>query len=185
MKKSIASTISFFYLLLLAYAFLGLTACKKTSAAETTHSPFDGKLSFTYNGTQYVLPFKEGVTEWFIMNGGIYIYRPDIFNGTIYYPYTNCAYLENGLSVQLAANCQLSSSGSPIDSVSVYIYQSGSMNISYKNCYHKSVYDIVTGNTDSYDVCDADGTFNLILKNKENKTINITDGSIQQYSFRR
>ncbi len=185
MKKDKTPTISIFYLHLFVCVFVGVIACKKNATQK--HSPFDSKFSFSYNGNKYILPFKEGNSEWTATNG-IYINRPDIFNGTIHYPYTNCAYFApqaNGLYVQVNTNCQLSVSGFPIDSLMVYLYQSGSYNITYRNCYKKKEYDIFTSSTILYDVCDADGTFNLTLKNKENKTITITDGTFQVYSFRR
>lgn len=95
-------------------------------------------------------------------------------------------YLEPGIGdVQISGNCQLSSFGFPIDSVAVYLYESGSFNILYKNCYEKSEYDPFSSSTIKYSVCDADGTFNLTLKNKENKIINITDGTFEMFSFRR
>jgi hypothetical protein len=181
----ITSTLVFYLLLL--YVLVLTTACKKTSASDS-NSPANSKFSFIYNGTQYVLPYKEGTAEWGIENSGIFINRPDLFNGIIHFPYANCAYLDpntNGLSVQLAANCQLTASGMPIDSVAVYLYQSGLVNISYRNCSHKSEYDPYTGSTVSYDVCDANGTFDLILKNKENKTISINDGKFEVYRLKR
>jgi hypothetical protein len=160
------------------------SACKKTASKSSADSNF----SFTYNGIHYVLPFKEGYAEWSFKNSGILINRPDLFKGIIYFPYANCAYLEpnNTLIIQSATNCELTDiSGLSIDSVSVYLYQSGSVNISYKNCSRKSQYDPYSGSTISYDVCDADGTFDLTLKNKENKTITITEGRLEAYGFQR
>lgn len=173
--------------ILLLYTSVHTAACKKDSSSHS-NSPADGKFSFTYNGTQYVLLYKEGTAEWGIENSGIFINRPDLFNGIIHFPYANCAYLDpntSGAPVQVAPNCHLTASGMPIDSVAVYLYQSGLVNIAYKNCSHKSEYDPYTGSAVSYDVCDADGTFNLILKNKENKMISITDGKLEAYSFKR
>lgn len=170
---------------LLLYTLVSTTACKKTDSK----LPADGKFSFSYNGTQYVLPYREGTAEWGITSGtGIFIYRPDLFNGTIYFPYTNCAYLEPGhmLTLQLAANCQLTEAGgTPIDSVAVYLYQSGTVNVSYRNCSSISEYDVYTGSTIHYQVCDADGAFDLILKNKNNSTITITNGKFEVYRFRK
>ena len=168
------------------FVLSGLTACKKSST-DNTHSPFDSKFSFTYNGTHYVLPFKQGTAEWGV-SPGIYINRPDIFNGTIHFPYANCAYLDPqtyGLPISAGANCELSASGFPIDSVAVYLYHGGSYNISYKNCYKKKEFSIISGNTIEFQICDANGTFDLTLKNKENKTIVITGGTFEMYNFRR
>lgn len=171
------------FLILPISIVLGLSACKKTAVS---HSPYDSKFSFTYNGTHYVLPYKDGTAEWAILDNGISINRPDIFNGIIYFPYAGCAYFEpTGTSIQSNSNCQLSALGFPIDSVAVYLYQSGSVNISYSNCQHHSEYDVVTGTTVEYDVCDANGSFDLVLKNKEGKTITITDGELQEYSLQR
>jgi len=163
--------------------FQGLLACKKSSS-DTKHFPTDSRFRFTYNGIKYELPVNEGTTEWAI-NNGIYIYRPDLFGGAIHFPFSNCAYLDPDLDIIAHGNCDLTKNGAPIDSALVYLYQSGSFNISYTNCYQKSEYDIVTGTTIVYDVCDATGTFNLTLKNSEGKTIVITDGSFEAYNFRR
>jgi len=175
---SITSTLIFSILSL--YLLVFSTACEKISP----DPPTDGKLSFTYNGTQYVLPYQQG---WDFIYSGIIIVRPDIFKGDILFPYSNCAYLDPNHAVQLSPNCQLTSQGSPIDSVNVYIYQSGSMNISYKNCKDKSGNDPGPGGAGRfiYELCDIDGTFDLILKNKENKTITITEGKIKVYNYKR
>ena len=146
----------------------------------------ESEFKFTYNGTQYVLPLKQGTAEWAILDAGIYINRPDLFNGIIYFPHSNCAYLEpQGQSVQMTGNCVLSSSGFPIDSVAVYIYQSGSVNLSYTNCVNKTEYDPYSGQTVTYQVCDVNGTFELTLRNKENKTISITNWEVKEYNLRR
>jgi hypothetical protein len=36
-----------------------------------------------------------------------------------------------------------------------------------------------------YDVCDADGAFELTMVNQENKTIRITEGTFETYNFRK
>jgi len=165
------------------FVFSGLTACKKSDMG---HSPLDGKFSFTYNGIKYVLPYKEGVAEWSVWPG-LYIYRPDLFDGTIRMPSAYCGYLEPQYddNISVGANCQLSSkySGYTIDSVEVYFYQSGFFNISYKNCREQKEYQPYSGRTLVYDVCDAYGTFDLTLRNKENKTIVITDGTFEAYNL--
>ncbi|MGZ5133804.1 MAG: hypothetical protein ACXWCG_01585 [Flavitalea sp.] len=149
------------------------------------HTPFDSKFSFTYKEKNYTMPYKEGSAEWSTASG-LYINRPDIFNGTINYRYPNCAWLEPvGTNVQMDYNnCKLESSGFPIDSVAVYVYESGSVIKYYKNCHTKKEYNYVSDQFFSYKVCDEEGTFNLVLKNKENKTIVITDGKFQVYSVR-
>ena len=166
-----------------------LLSCKKSTSdtPSTSHTPFDGKFSFTYNGKTYTLPFKEGGTLEWSTASGLYINRPDIFNGKIIYLYPNCAWFEPvGTNVEMNNNhCKLDSRGFGIDSVAVYLYESGSVVKYYKNCRTKEQIDYVYGGTSSYQVCDEEGTFNLVLKNKENKTIVITDGKFQQYNVRR
>lgn len=165
-----------------------VVGCKKSSIPSKT--PDDSKFSFTYKGSQYTLPYRSGIAEWGIEGSvGIFINRPDLFNGIIHFPSPNCAYLvprDNGGHLDLTGNCQLiNTSGAPLDSIAVYLYQSGTANVSYKNCRPKTQYDPITGTYFTFDVCDANGTFDLVLKNKENKTIEITNGTFEMYSFKR
>ena len=177
--------IKFITLIAVATLICSLPACKKSADYHT----YDSKISFSFNGNRYVLPQKEGGSEWGIMNngaGGIFINRSDIFKGIIYYPHSNCAFFEpDGSSVQIMWDCQLSSNSFPLDSTAVYLYSEGSINLIYKNCQNKTELDPFTGRTIRYDICDVDGTFDLVLKNKENKTIRITDGKLEVYNIRR
>jgi hypothetical protein len=186
MKRYTALPLSILYLLVFLSIVCGSIACKKNSPQR--HSPFDGKFSFRYNGTNYTLPFKEGTTEWSV-TPGIYINRADIFNGIIHFPTSSCAYMDTGTSgenVTDIGNCHLTQiSGAPIDSAVVYLYLNGFFNINYYNCESHSEYDVFTGRTINYDVCDANGTFELTLKNKDDNIIRITEGSFQQYNLRR
>ena len=55
----------------------------------------------------------------------------------------------------------------------------GSLNVSFSNCVAKSGVDIVTGLNYQYIDCAALGTFDLILVNKNNETIKITNGIVK------
>ena len=171
----------------LFYGLFALTlfACKK-DADQKNRTAYDSKFSFSFKGHDYALPLKEGTAEWGIMEAGIFINRPDIFNGFVYFPNSNCAYLEPvGSSVQRDANCILTQYGSQIDSSAVYIYSSGTVFVGYSNCSSHSEYDPYSGSTIQYDVCDAKGTFELVLKNNNNDSIAITDGKLELYNYRR
>src|SRR5258708_37431470 len=110
------------------------------------------------------------------------ITRIDIFTAPIYYKKPNCAYYAtDNTGVNVTGNCQLTNfSGSPIDSAAVYIYQSGSLNVSYSNCNAVKLIDL-SGNHVTLTYCDMEGSFDLVLKNNENKLITITDGKFVQY----
>lgn len=160
-----------------------LISCKKEPAAASKTN-----LTFNYNGKHYVLTYDtQGVQNWGAGNIGLYIDRPDLFNGRINFLKTGCAYLyPAGLSVYSTDNCELHYSDlSPIDSNSVYVYKSGSLNITYSNCHTKSGYDIVTGTNYTNQICDLSGAFDLILINKNNQVISITEGIIKIYNLMR
>jgi len=179
MKKSVFVSLSY------GLFVLFLSGCKK-DADQNAKSAFDSKFSFSYNGNHYDLPLKQGTAEWGIMEAGIFINRPDIFNGVVYFPNSNCAWLEPaGSPVERSANCVLTQSGLPIDSSAVYLYSAGKAVIGYSNCSSHSEYDPYSGSTIQYDVCDAQGTFSLTLKNNSDDSVVITDGKIQLYSYRR
>ena len=112
---------------------------------------------------------------------------PSVFGGQIDFIRAGCAYLAplNKVVYVNDPNCQLSikddyGNFQPIDSVQTYIYQSGSLNISFSNCQPKSGTDFATGLPYSYNVCRASGTFDLTLINKDNQTIKITNGVVDQ-----
>jgi hypothetical protein len=131
-----------------------------------------------------VLPFtgSGGANEWFADRTGLFIGRPDLFGGNISFEPDNCAYLDPyGNEIQRFSPCQLSRNSQPIDSVAVFIYESGSLKINTTNCKTTSETDFFTGNTIYTSVCDITGSFNLTLKNKEDSLIVITDGVFARY----
>ncbi len=136
-----------------------------------------------------MLLFKEGTAEWTVNSSGFGIFRNDIFGGIVRYLDSNCAYFEPGearlVGLQTGGFCRLTAGGAPLDSIAVYLYQSGSYKITYKNCYTKTEYSYLGGPPIVYDVCDADGSFELTLENQENKTIRITEGTFETYNFRK
>src|SRR5664279_2167612 len=174
MKKNIpfiSSVLCAVGLIVLLY----LSGCKKTS---TGHTASDNTFSFNYNGTQYSLG-PNG--EYKVDSMNIEITRLDIFSAAIEFKKPDCAYYAtNNTIVNVSGNCQLTNgSGSPIDSAAVYIYQSGSLNVSYSNCNTSSLIDF-SGNRVTIQNCDMEGSFDLVLKNKENKLITISNGKFVQ-----
>lgn len=161
--------------------FFSLSGCKKTNA---DHSAHDNTFSFNYNGRQYTLtPLNN---EYTVDSTGIGITRLDIFNAMIFFQKPSCAYYatDNSL-VYVADKCQMTNgSGLPIDSAVVYIYQSGSLNVTYSNCSSVSLIDL-SGNHVTAEYCDMEGSFDLVLKNNENKLITISDGHFIQYQILR
>lgn len=112
---------------------------------------------------------------------------PTVFGGRVYFLRNECAYLEPGNKVVnvVEPNCQLSikydfGNPQPVDSVEVYLYQSGNLDISFSSCEYKTETDIYIGQTRQYQVCRAKGTFNLTLVNKNNVTISIINGSVNE-----
>ena len=188
MKKKSATYSVIFYNLLLLLLFFCNTTCKKTSKSTPAHTFLDSKFGFRYNGTSYTLPGKEGIAEWVVDATGFSILRPDITTGIIRYIKNNCAYFEPGnarmINVGVGGGCDITLNGAPIDSTAVYLFQSGFFKIVYTNCVQKSQYDIYSGTTNYFEVCDANGTFELTLKNNENKTITIGEGHFEMYSYR-
>ncbi len=179
MKKLLLLRVSYCFLALLLFA------CKK-NADQKSKTAYDSKFSFSFKGNNYTLPFKEGTAEWGIMEAGVFINRADIFPGVIYFPNSNCAYLEPaGSSVERAANCILTQYGLPIDSSAVYLYSSGTVFVGYSNCESHSEYDPFSNSTIHYEICDAEGSFELTLKNKNNDSIVITNGKLELYNLRR
>lgn len=176
MKKIFQLSAASFFLLL-------LVSCKKESG-----TALKSGMSFNYNGKQYLLTNDvQGVQNWGAGDIGIYIDRPDLFNGRINYFRAGCAYLDAiGTAVYSSGNCELTySDGSPVDSNTVYVYKSGSINLTYSNCFTKSGYDIVTDSNYTYQVCDLSGIFDLVLATKNNQAISLTEGVVNIYSLRR
>jgi hypothetical protein len=180
------------FLVLTSVSLLGLfCSCKKdnTDRSEQRKDQF----SFVYNGATYNFSISNnvanaGVSKRSDHTASMIIDMPAIFGGRIYFTQPTCAYLEPGNTIiyDNYPTCQLSIKNSygdpePIDSALVYIYQSGSLNISFSNCVMKTETDIYTGDTNQYEVCLASGTFDLVLINKNNNTIKITNGIVNQY----
>jgi hypothetical protein len=174
-------------LLIATYTFLAILGCKK---GETPANEEKDELSFVYNGTKYNYSVTNNVVNAGIGKGmdgtpNLMIDMPNAFPGRVYFEKTGCAYLEPEFaSVRLAQGCQLKQvdqAGNlvPIDSSKVFIYQSGSLNVSFSDCSSKSGVDFVTGYNYQYNECAAIGTFGLTLANKNNELIKITDGVVK------
>jgi len=173
-------------LIFISLAFF-FASCKKS---ESTVVPEKDDFSFTYNGQNYNYSIfgntaNAGVGKG--MNGtpNLFIDMVNLFGGRIYFEKTGCAYLEPEFSyIILNSGCMLSvqnPSGGPlpIDSSKVFLYESGSLNVSFSNCISKSGVDIITGLPYQYNDCAAIGTFDLTLKNNNNSTIKITNGIVK------
>jgi hypothetical protein len=180
MKKNIFFIPGILYAVGIIILF-GLSGCKKSSI---DHTASDNTFSFSYNGSRYSLaPLNY---EYSVDSMTIGISRFDIFTAFIYYKKPNCAfYATDNTAVIVAGDCQLTiGPGLPIDSAAVYIYQSGSLNVSYSNCNAVKFTDL-SGNHVTATYCDMEGSFELGLKNNENKLITISDGKFVQYHMLR
>jgi len=163
-----------------------LPGCKKsdTGGGET-------EFSFMYKGQIYNYSVVNNISNAGVgktTDGTIFlnINFPDEFGGAIYYQ-PGCAYLAPELtSIKLEPGCTLSEievSGDsvPIDSEKVFLYQSGSLNVSFSNCEDHTGYDPFTNQNYTYTICDANGTFDLTLVNKNDSTIKITNGVVKNF----
>jgi hypothetical protein len=162
-------------------------SCKKS---DSKVEPEKDEFSFTYNGQNYNYSITGNVANAGVGKGtdgtpNIGIDMVNLFGGRVYFEKTGCAYLEPEFSyIILNSGCMLSvqnPSGSPlpIDSSKVFLYESGTLNISFSNCISKSGVDIITGLPYQYNDCAAIGTFDLTLKNNNNSTIKITNGIVK------
>lgn len=162
-------------------------SCKKDSGSKIDTNQF----TFTYNGIVYNAAMNNNQANAAAINvggaSGIFIDMPSIFGGRIFFRRAGCAYLEPGSQVinVTEPNCQLSiqdnfGNPQPIDSAEAYIYQAGSLNVSFSECQFKKEVDIFTGQTNQYQVCRASGTFDLTLINKNNQKIILTNGKVNQ-----
>jgi hypothetical protein len=162
-------------------------SCKKDSGNKNDTNQF----TFTYNGVVYNAAVNNNLVNAAAINvggaPGIFIDMPSVFGGQIFFIRNGCAYLETGSDVinVTEPNCQLSiqdnfGNPQPIDSVKVYIYRSGTLNISFSECKVKSSTDPWTGATHQYQVCRAKGTFELTLINKNQQQLKITNGKVDQ-----
>ena len=171
-------------LLLVSLVFM-LVACSKEDTP--TIAEMD-TFSWAYNGRSYHLIVKNNIA-----NAGALIDRNrvpaisfdmvDELGGAIYFKKA-CAYLAPlGSIIHENDGCGLTERDDtgtiiPIDSTKVYLYQSGSFNISVSNCTKKTAVDVLTGQSYQYDDCSVSGTFDLTVVNKEDATIKITDGIV-------
>ena len=148
-----------------------------------------GEFKFTYNGTDYhITPYSPNVEV--ISNGKdhINIRIPGVFGGEIYFDINSCAYLAPELTtIYKDVHCNLTSriDGliSPIDSSKVFTYQSGSLNLTISDCItNTEEYPHPDGGSShTTSSCRASGTFDLTLVNKNNETIEITNGIIHDF----
>ena len=161
-------------------------SCKKNGTKVEPQNVF----SFTYKGQTY-----RSSRTGDVVNAGVgrnqdgsptvRIGMYDVFGGQIYFESQNCAYLEPQFkSIRANRGCillEVNTVGQlvPIDSVKVFIYQSGSKNISFSNYVSRTETDLFTGASRTYTLCSAAGTFDLTLVNKNKETIKITDGVIR------
>jgi hypothetical protein len=172
-------------IIIILSAFFSLfTGCKKSSDSIS----YETKISFTYNGQQYNHNSSSNImTDVILVQGiplfvnftGIEIGDPGLLGGTIIILSRSsgniqCSYLRpTGMLVSSSAgNCNLTNGGNPIDSVQVYWYESGSINFSYSDCRNLTGATI-PGQKD----CKTTGSFDLILTNKNNQKIKLTNGS--------
>jgi len=161
-------------------AILFSTACSK-------QDEIHGEFSFTYNGEEYHnTPSNLDADGFDFSDEGKYhinIYMPDVFDGEIYFDISNCAYMNlSGTYVTLGQHCNLTAYADgqtmPIDSSKVFIYQSGSLKHSISDCKKHSL-----GSGLDWTTCRASGSFDLTLKNKDNETIEITNGTFKNILF--
>jgi hypothetical protein len=162
-----------------------LSGCKKSDSDDKT------QFSFTYKGQIYNYSIVNNIANGGVgktVDGTVFISinMPDKFGGTIYYQ-QGCAYLAPEFtSINLGQGCtlsetQVSGDSVPIDSEKVFLYQSGSLNVSFSNCANQTGYDPFTGTNYAYTTCDANGTFDLTLMNNNDSTIKITDGVVKNF----
>jgi hypothetical protein len=132
---------SFFFI---AVASLCLfCSCKKNTDIPTKRKT---QFSFDYMDSTYNFSVNNNISNAGVIkesNGtaGISIDMPEIFGGRIEYTAAGCAYLapQNAVIYVDYSTCQFSVKNSfgtiePIDSTKVYVYQSGTLDISFSNC---------------------------------------------------
>ncbi len=178
MKKGILAV-----LLIAAVIFFTGPGCKKFGDSTS----YETKINFTYNGQQQSRSSTIYSDIIIVQNEILFVNftglgikdENNLFGGDIYITARNpgaivCGYLQpTGSSVSsTGANCNLHSGGNPIDSVAVYWYESGSINFTYSDCKDVTA-AIVPGQKD----CAINGTFDLVLTNKNNQKMRLTNGS--------
>ncbi len=121
---------------------------------------------------------------------GIFIDMPAVFGGRITFSHPTCAYMEPlDTAIYDDGSCHLSIKNSfgdpvPVDSTDIFIYKSGSLNISFSNCVIKTERNPITGETNQFQECIASGTFDLTLVNRNNEIIKITNGIVSFHVIR-
>lgn len=161
-----------------------LIACEEF-VTEPTPIPPKPFLSFMYNGKEYHSGGNDDMgtyaggfeQEWLVRgDGSIWINRPDIFGGVISYGDSNCTFLRPVHNDLDLFDCHLTTDSAAIDSTAVYFYKSGNKSFTLDNCVTKTDYDFFTGQKYTKRICIQNGTFDLELKNNQNKIILITNG---------
>lgn len=165
---------------------LAVCSCKKDSENAPANI-----FTFEYQGVVYNAGVNNGTLNAAAIptpgGPGVFIDIPSVFGGAIEFVSNGCAYLQPGGKAFTVTQpgCQLSNKDdfgntTPIDSVAVYLFQSGTLNISFSECKVKSSTDPWTGATHQYQVCRAKGSFELTLINKNQQQIKITNGKVDQ-----
>ena len=168
-------------------ALLLSNACSK----ESELMPDPGEFNFTYNGKDYhMTPYNLNVEVSSKGKNRINIHLPGVFGGEIYFDVNGCAYMAPELTtIYTDLHCNLTSKvdgiNVPIDSSKVFIYQSGSLNLTISDCSTNTSENPHPdgGSSSTVTSCRASGTFDLTLVNKNNETIEITNGVIKDFPF--
>lgn len=174
-------------LFIISFVFLFAECSDDTKKVE----PVEDEFSFTYNSQNYNYSItgnvaNAGVSKEADGTASLMIDMVNVFGGQIYFKKTDCAYLVpefttlNFNTEGCIPPSENNSNGNvvPIDE-KVFVYQSGSLNVSFSNCVTKSKVDFVTGINFQQTDCAAIGTFDLTLINKNNSTIKITNGIVK------
>jgi hypothetical protein len=159
------------------------TACSKNK----DDNKVERYVRFTYNGQQYEANWPGSyVSTQFILPefifanfSGLYISRPDIFNGDIVVMASQanglqCAYLRpTGTNVTGMCN-SLIDNGNPIDPLRTFWLESGTIGFNYSQCEN-----LTNVTVQGQQLCTVTGTFSFTLTNKNNQKIIITNGSFR------
>jgi hypothetical protein len=175
----------FFYCCPLMMVSFFATSCKKS----VTQPSYETKISFTYNGQSYTRKAPSVLFTDIVVVQGVPLFvnftglgiedENNLLGGTVVILSSSsgtmsCAYLRpTGSSVTaFAPACQLQNGSNPVDSVTTYWYESGSLNFSYTDC-RELTGTTVPGQKD----CAVTGNFDLTLTNKNGQKIRLTNGS--------
>jgi hypothetical protein len=175
-----------FSILIFASVLLISNAC--SNQIEPLPEPEKDVFVFTYNGQTYhhrVEDYASAIVQSYDDKLSISIKMLDVFGGEIYFDEKDCAYLApEYYKVYHDENCNLRTQSNghivPIDSTKVFIFQSGYLNASLTDCQtHTSDLGIAVY---TYVTCIASGTFELTLVNNIDETVEITNGTIYNYT---